>query len=165
LLSVTPAALKGLNQYQKELSVRGIPPEIVKTRVSFDVDASFPKLKFGFGGFLEADTQEVVDGLFGAVHVKEITGESIRQPVAVPAIAAAPVAPKPAVKVAPVEEPAPAPAPAVAATPKRGFGASKPVAAKPVAKPAAAAPADTQAATSLADEIAALVGEVNADDA
>lgn len=165
LLSVTPAALKGLNQYQKELSVRGIPPEIVKTRVSFDVDASFPKLKFGFGGFLEADTQEVVDGLFGTVHVKEITGESIRQPVAVPAIAAAPVAPKPAVKVAPVEEPAPAPAPAVAATPKRGFGASKPVAAKPVTKPAAAAPADTQAATSLADEIAALVGEVNADDA
>ena len=43
LLSVTPAALKGLNQYQKELSVRGIPPEIVKTRVSFDTDASFPK--------------------------------------------------------------------------------------------------------------------------
>ena len=173
LLSVTPAALKGLNQYQKELSVRGIPPEIVKTRVSFDTDASFPKLKFTFGGFLDADMQEVVDGLFGSEQVKEITGETLRTPVAVPQIAraAAPVAPKPAVKAAPpVEEPAPAPAPAQAAAPKRGFGASKPAAApapapapKPAAK-AAAAPA-SDAASSLADEIAALVGEVNADDA
>ena len=178
LLSVTPAALKGLNQYQKELSVRGIPPEIVKTRVSFDTDASFPKLKFTFGGFLDADVQEVVDGLFGSEQVKEITGETPKTPVAVPQIAKAPapapVAPKPAVKAAaPVEEPAPAPAPAQAAAPKRGFGASKPAApaaaapaAKPAAKPAAAAaPAASDAATSLADEIAALVGEVSADDA
>jgi hypothetical protein len=175
LLSVTPAALKGLNQYQKELSVRGIPPEIVKTRVSFDTDASFPKLKFTFGGFLDADTQETVDGLFGTEAVKEITGETPRTPVAVPKVAApAPVAPRPAVRAAaPVEEPAPAPAPAQAAAPKRGFGASKPAApaaaapaAKPAAKPAAAAaPAASDAATSLADEIAALVGEVSADDA
>lgn len=176
LLEVTPAALKGLNQYQKELSVRGIPPEIVKTRVSFDTDASFPRLKFTFGGFLDADVQEVVDGLFGSEQVKEITGENPRTPVAVPqtARAAAPVAPKPAVKAAaPVEEPAPAPAPAQAAAPKRGFGASKPAAAapaaaapapKPAAKAAAPAPA-AEAASSLADEIAALVGEVNADDA
>ena len=175
LLSVTPAALKGLNQYQKELSVRGIPPEIVKTRVSFDTDASFPKLKFTFGGFLDADVQEVVDGLFGTEQVKEITGETPRQPVAVPKIAApAPVAPKPAVKAAaPVEEPAPAPAPAQAAAPKRGFGAPKAAAAAPAAAPAAkpakaAAPAPApaaDAASSLADEIAALVGEVDADDA
>ena len=181
LLSVTPAALKGLNQYQKELSVRGIPPEIVKTRVSFDTDASFPKLKFTFGGFLDADVQEVVDGLFGSEQVKEITGETPRTPVAVPQIAKAPapapVAPKPAVKAAaPVEEPAPAPAPAQAAAPKRGFGASKtaaapapaPAAAPAPAKPAkaAAAPVVTaDAAASLADEIAALVGEVSADDA
>lgn len=178
LLSVTPAALKGLNQYQKELSVRGIPPEIVKTRVSFDTDASFPKLKFTFGGFLDADVQEVVDGLFGTEQVKEITGETPRQPVAVPKLTApapAPVAPKPAVKVAaPVEEPAPAPAPAQAAAPKRGFGAPKAAAAPAPAAPAKAAkpapkaapaPAAQEAATSLADEIAALVGEVDADDA
>lgn len=175
LLSVTPAALKGLNQYQKELSVRGIPPEIVKTRVSFDTDASFPKLKFTFGGFLDADVQEVVDGLFGSEQVKEITGETPRTPVAVPQIAKAPapapVAPKPAVKAAaPVEEPAPAPAPAQAAAPKRGFGASKPAAPAPAAPAAKAAPAKAaapvqtaDAASSLADEIAALVGEVSAD--
>jgi hypothetical protein len=172
LLSVTPAALKGLNQYQKELSVRGIPPEIVKTRVSFDTDASFPKLKFTFGGFLEADTQEIVDKLFGSDEVKEVTGESARQAVAVPKIAAPQVAPKPAVRAAvPVEEPAPAPAPAPAAAPKRGFGAPKAEAApavkaatKPTAKPAASVAAADDA-MSLADEIAALVGEVSADDA
>jgi hypothetical protein len=168
LLSVTPAALKGLNQYQKELSVRGIPPEIVKTRVTFDTDASFPKLKFSFGGFLDESTQAIVDGLFGTDEVKEITGEVPRQAVAVPKIAAtAKVAPKPVVEVAP-EEPAPAPAQSEAA-PKRGFGASKsaakPAPAKPAqAKPAPAPAVDTDAATSLADEIAALVGEVSADD-
>jgi hypothetical protein len=174
LLTVTPAALKGLNQYQKELSVRGIPPEIVKTRVSFDTDASFPKLKFTFGGFLDADVQEVVDGLFGTEQVKEITGESVKSPVAVPQItrasAPAPVAPKPAARPAPVAEPAPAPEP-VQTAPKRGFGASKPAAtpapaapAKP-AKPAAKPVVTASAASSLADEIAALVGEVSADDA
>lgn len=182
LLPVTPAALKGLNQYQKELSVRGIPPEIVKTRVSFDTDASFPKLKFAFGGFLDADTQQVVDALFSTDQVKEITGETLKTPAVVPQIAkapapasapvTAPVAPKPAVKAtAPVEKPAPAPAPAQAAAPKRGFGASKSAAVAPVASakatkaaPIAAAPA-ADAVSSLADEIAALVGEVDADDA
>jgi hypothetical protein len=170
LLSVTPAALKGLNQYQKELSVRGIPPEIVKTSVSFDTDASFPKLKFSFGGFLDADTQAIVDKLFGSDEVKEVTGENVRPVAAVPQIAAPQAAPKPAVKVAaPVEEPAPAPAPAPAAAPKRGFGAPKAEAAapaaKPAAKPAKAAVAAAADAMSLADEIAALVGEVSADDA
>lgn len=166
LLEVTPAALKGLNQYQKELSVRGIPPEIVKTRVSFDTNASFPKLQFGFGGFLEADVQHVVDGLFGSASVKEITGEVPRVqqvPQTQQLAAPAPVAPKPVVQAAP--EPAPAPAPEPAA-PKRGFGASKPAAPAPAKAVKAAAPAAPAAdASSLADEIAALVGEVNADDA
>ncbi len=169
LLQVTPAALKDLNAYQKELSVRGIAPEIVRTRVGFDTDASFPKIKFGFGGFLEEDTINAVDKLFGSQEVLEITGELASAPVAVPQVAAAaPVAPKPAPVAAAPAAPAPA-AEEQPAAPKRGFGAPKaaaPAAAKPTAKPAAqpaaAAPA---AASALADEIAALVGEVNADDA
>jgi hypothetical protein len=167
LLSVTPAALKGLNQYQKELSMRGIPAEVVKTRVGFDTDASFPKLKFSFGGFLDADTQQVVDGLFGTEQVKEVTGEVARTPAPVPQIA------KPQLVAAPKAAPKPAPAPVVEApapepeaAPKRGFGAAKAAAPKPkaVAKPAAA-PAEAPSAASLADEIAALVGEVGTDDA
>jgi hypothetical protein len=171
LLSVTPAALKGLNQYHKELSVRGIPPEIVKTKVTFDTDASFPKLQFSFGGFLDEETQKAVDGLFGSNQVKEITGELAKRPVEVPKIQAAPkVASKPAVQeVESVEEPAPAPAPEQESAPKRGFGASKPAAKAPAAKVAQpkAAPVatdDNESATTLADEIAALVGEVGADD-
>jgi hypothetical protein len=174
LLQVTPAALKGLNQYQKELAVRGIPPEIVKTAVSFDTDASFPKLKFTFGGFLDADTQEVVDGLFGTDAVKEVTGEVLRQPIKIaPLTPQAPARVKPAVQAAPEPEPEPEPA-----APKRGFGAGKPAAPAAAPAPAAAAPkrglgATKPAATvstatqasSLADEIAALVGEVDADDA
>ena len=160
LLEVTPAALKGLNQYQKELSVRGIPPEIVVTRISFDTDASFPKLQFGFGGFLTSDVQEVVDGLFGTIEVKEITGENGgTRPVEVPKVAA-----KPALReVAPVVESAPAPAPSPVAALKRGFGASKEVASAPKAVPKQDA-TTAQATSSLADEIAALVGEVSADD-
>jgi hypothetical protein len=178
LMQVTPAALKGLNQYQKELSVRGIPPEIVKTKVSFDTDASFPLLKFSFGGFLDPEQQAVVDGLFGTPAVMEVTGEGVVQkPAAVPAIAAPKAAPVVAPKPVVVEEPAAAPVEPV--TTKRGFGAAKtttkPKAAHAVAQPAAAAPAApvkavktveaTAAAASLADEIAALVGEVAADDA
>jgi len=160
LLQVTPAALKGLNQYQKELSVRGIPPEIVKTKVSFDTDASFPKLKFSFGGFLDEDTQGVVDELFGSDRVKDITGEVPRTPVAVPKIT--PPTTKPVVKAVEVKE-APAPVPAPVAAPKRGFGAGTKADAKPKATTKAAPVATPQAASSLADEIAALVGEV-ADD-
>jgi hypothetical protein len=185
LLEVTPAALKGLNQYQRELTMRGIPAEVVKTKVTFDTDASFPKLKFGFGGFLDADTQAVVDGLFGTPEVLEVTGEATGSaPAPAPAPKPQPVAPKPVAVVAP-PPPAPAPAPtrAAEAAPRRGFGASKPAApvadapvaapapaprvvrAKPAAPAPAAAPTAPVAVASLADEIAALVGEVGADDA
>lgn len=150
LLSVTPAALKGLNKYQKELAMRGIPPEVVKTRISFDTDASFPKLVFGFAGFISEAEQAVVDTLFGSPQVEEITGESrakqeavfAEQGVTKPAAKGGKAA-KPAAKPAPTakavadtvaqvladveedeeEEVAPAPAPAPAA--KKGLGGAK----------------------------------------
>ncbi len=170
MLEVTPAALKGLNAYQKELSMRGIAPEIVRTRVSFDTDASFPKLQFGFGGFLDADTMTAVDDLFGSDKVKEITGEAqAEKPAALPPPAARPspvrqAAPAPAPEPEAEEEPAPQPK-------ARGFGAAKPAAAapaaskpaapKPVAKPA---PAVT-AGVDLADEISNMLSGLGADDA
>lgn len=169
LLSVTPAALQGLGKYQKELSLRGIPAEIVRTRVSFDTDASFPKLKFDFGGFLDEATQQEVDTLFGSEEVRQITGELRTSAVpAVPKIAAPQqVAPKPA-PVAAQPEPAPTPVAEEPTAPKRGFGAPKKAATPapaPQAKATPAATATAPSAASLADEIAALVGEVNADDA
>jgi hypothetical protein len=174
LLQVTPAALKELNQYQRELSLRGIPPEVVFTILSFDTDASFPKLKFSFGGFLDPQTQAVVDGLFGTEKVREVTGEVID---ALPA--PAPVAaPKP--QSVRVVETKPAPQPEVidvvaeevveeAPAPKRGFGAKAVDAPAPAPKPAAAKPAPKVAVVedtggNLADEIAALVEGLNTDD-
>ena len=136
LLQVTPAALKGLNTYHKELSMRGIPVDIVKTKLSFDTDASFPKLNFSFGGFIDESTYSDVERLFGSDEVLEITGEKE------PDVAAEPSKPrKAAVKAKP--EPEPEPEPEVVAevvaeeTPKRGFGAAKAAPAK--AKPKAAA--------------------------
>jgi hypothetical protein len=157
-LQVTPAALQGLSKFHKELSVRGIPPEIVRTKISFDTNASFPKLMFSFNGFLDEDTQAAVDKLFGSNEVKEITGEARGSAPAVHI--PAPVA-KPSVSVAaPVVEPAPV---------TKGFG-NKPAAAPavqkaPVEKEVVAAPAEVPSASTLADEIAALVGSVGADDA
>jgi hypothetical protein len=166
LLQVTPAALQGLGSYQKELSHRGIPAEIVRTRLSFDTAASFPKLKFDFGGFLDEATQAEVDKLFGTEEVRSITGELRTSTApAVPKISAPQqVAPKPAPVAAP--QPAPTPVAEEPAAPKRGFGAPKKAAAPAAAPVKAAAPAAAApSAASLADEIAALVGEVNADDA
>lgn len=166
LLQVSPSALKGLNKYQKELSIRGIPPEIVRTQLSFDPDVSYPKLQFGFAGFIDEDTQNVVDNLFGSVQVLDITGEKVEG--STPAVAPAPVAPKPTL-VSPAEEPAPAQAEPEVETP-RGFGASKKVEKveeveepKP-AKTTKAAKAEPDETSSLADEIAALVGEIGLDD-
>ncbi len=158
LLQVTPSALKGLNAYHKELSMRGIPAEIVKTKIGFDTDASYPKLKFGFAGFLDEDAYAAVEPLFGADNVLDITGE--RQPE----VASTETKPrKAAVKAEPKAEPEPEPVaePVAEEKPKRGFGAAKAeapkAAAKPKAEPKAAAEADD--VLSLADEIASLVGD------
>lgn len=178
LLEVTPAALKGLAQFQKELNMRGIPLEVVRTKVTFDTDASFPKLKFGFGGYIDEHTQAIVDKLFGADNVKAITGEAndaSHQDAALPP----PAPPKPmlvrsAAPPAPPPPPPPAPPPVA---PKRGFGAKAapapaPVAAEPVvsvapkaaAKPKKAAEPAASSTSSLVDEIASLIGSMEADD-
>jgi hypothetical protein len=186
LLEVTPAALKGLNAYQKTLAQRGIPPEVVITNVSFDPDAHFPKLQFNFGGFLTADQQQVVDGLFGSDEVLEITGskkvipinaipqQAVPQPVAQPVqqVAQKPAAP-PVQQVVPQPEPQPEPAK------KRGFGAkaaAQPVAQpvqqvvaqpvqQPVAQPTAQVVPASDDMTSLFNQIANMIGDQNADDA
>ena len=176
LLEVTAAALKGLNQYQRELTMRGIAPEIVKTAVSFDTSASFPKLQFGFGGFIDEQTQTAVDKLFGSDKVKQITGETS----ASIAIAAAPAEeakiPEPVVEAQPEAVPEQTGvafgqstsnvAPPVAETPTPVAAPTKaaPVApAPPVAEEPTAAPVANESTAALADEITALMAEVSDD--
>ena len=168
LMLITPAALKDLNQYQKDLSHRGIAPELVRTRVSFDTNASFPKLKFGFGGWLTENEIAAVDEVLSHPTIPEMTGEKMRN---VPAQIEAPAKPKPQlVKAAPapvVEEVEEEEAPA----PKRGFGAKAEAA--PAPAPKAAPKAITKVApkpvavadTSLEDEIAAMLQDAPNDDA
>jgi len=168
LLQVTAAALKGLQAYQKSLTMRGIAPETVRTRISFDTDASFPKLTFSLVGFIDEELVETISEIANSDKVLEITGQkSIRPAAAIPAAApkAAPVRPAPAPAPAPVEQPS-------ATVVKRGFGAAAAPAPTPAAAPKAtkaAKPAPVTAAassaTNLADEITALMGEIDADDA
>jgi hypothetical protein len=148
LLQVTPAALKGLKQFQKELERRGIPPETVKTRITFDTNASFPKLVFKFGGFIDAETQALVDPLFDSPEVRAITAEYVGTPPA-------PSAPEPKQESEPPKA--------------SGFGRRAQPEPEPEAKPESkvsgfgrktAEPAKvvSGSASSLSDEIAALLG-------
>lgn len=175
LLSVTPAALKDLDVFQKGLQARGIAPEIVITRVSFDTNASFPKLTFSLGGFVDEADIPVIDELIDSGAPKRITGEedpnTIQATVVETPVRQAPVKAAPApVKAAPVA------APAAPAVPKRGFGGAKATAAAPVAaappaakvvKPKANVAVAPAMATdnNLANEIAAMLAGEAADDA
>ena len=167
LMQVPPASLRALNVYHKELSHRGIPPEVVATRITFDTDASHPKLSFGFGGFLDESQQVVVDKLFGAESVLEVTGEKITvisgppapapklaitpapvKPVPVAAPSPAPVAASPTVTIQPAAQPVVAPVPAK----KRGFGGAAPVVVAPA--PVAVTPAPQATATVISNDVA-----------
>jgi hypothetical protein len=119
LFTVTPAVLTDFRTYVESLSNKGYSPEIVKTVVSFDTEASYPKIKFDFGGFVSEEQHKVVQGLLDADIVNEITGKT---PIAATVVEAKQqityVAPKVEVEDAVFEE-APKPAPA----PTKGFGA------------------------------------------
>ena len=165
LLLVTPAALKGLNAFQKELQARGIAPEIIRTKVGFDTDASFPKLTFAFGGFLDEQSIDAVDKLFGSDKVLAITGEKsfvapIKASVEIPQS-------KPVLVKETVEETKPEPEVKTI----KGFGSATPVTTTEAApKKAAKKPVEEKAATvvssgnALADEIADLLKGMSPDD-
>ena len=178
LLEVTAAALKGLNAFHSKLKMHGIAVESAICVLSFDTTASFPKLKFDFGGCMDAQTQTSADALFGTAAVREITGDESGLAVAsaAPAIAA-PVAP---VVAAPTPAPEPVAEPVVEA-PASTFGkpaepvaapvvaapvvaAPAPVVEEPVAAPVATAPAPDASTAALAGDIMALMADV-ADDA
>ena len=173
LLQIPPASLTSLTAYQREMTMRAIPIEAVKTVISFDTNTSYPKVTFKYGGFLDEGEYAAVENLFGSETVLDITGERD----AGSAAEAAPAAkPKPNLVAEKPKAAAPAPAP-VAAEPKRGFGATKvaqvddvideedapkPKAAVKVA-PKAAVKVDTKGG-GLHDEIASLMADMDSDD-
>ncbi len=180
LLEVTPAAFKDFATYIKQLQMKGIALETVVTNIGFDATASFPKVTFGFGGFLSEDQQNAIDSRLDDPIITEITGEATST-----VVEAAPApAPRMAAKPAPVEVIEPeiveeeVPVSNVTAfgggAKKAGaFGgaaatpaAAKPAAVKPKAapKPAPAPEPPAAKSSSLADEIAGLIGSMGDDD-
>jgi hypothetical protein len=176
LLEVTPAAFPDFAQYVRNLQLRGIHVETVRTKISFDNKASFPKLTFQFGGFLDEAGQDSVDQRLDDPVIKEITGEAVKEAeeealfntpqIRTPSVVAAEAYPeakggfgKKAAAPAPVEaKPAPAPA--------GGFGKKAGVT-KPAPKPAPVeepVEAPVAKSASLSDEIAALIGNLDDDD-
>lgn len=96
LLRVPPASLKGLAEYGAMLSKRNTPYQAVVTRVSFDSEASSPKLVFKAVNYLDEDdlqavaalqTDEVVEAILGkasaaaAPAVEEDDEDDIAPPV------------------------------------------------------------------------------------
>lgn len=158
LLSVPAASLSNLTKYVRELSSRGLPIMGVVTQLSFDPDASYPKVQFKAVRFVEQSDFALVQGRLTAddALIREITGTQ-------DAASAAPVATVGAVSApAVVAQPAPQPLAPVAATPApqaapakpRGFSAAP---AAPKAPKAPTAPADAAPAASLADEITGIL--------
>jgi hypothetical protein len=114
-----------LGEYGKKLSTRGVDPAHVVTRLSFDTDASVPKLLFTPTRYLEQDEAPVIAEVSEGADVKailEITmattdlSHETDAPAPAPAAAKPAAAPavtksKPAVtRVTPVVKQAPAPA-------------------------------------------------------
>lgn len=170
LLRVPAASLGDLAAYGKALKQRGIPYAAVVTKMSFDPDAAYPKIKFQFDRVLTPEEMAHVAARISEPVVEDVLGLTHR--------GAAPAAAAPAtdgfgipadVKV-PAAAPAPAPAPAPAAPAKAaksytarkgGFGTA-PAQAAPAAAPAApaqAAPAAAPAAQPLDNP---LLDDINA---
>lgn len=76
LFTVTPAALRNFYDYAKSLENKGIPPELVVTKISFDQAEAFPKVQFEFGGWVSKDMVTTVDKLIDSAQVNEITGKT-----------------------------------------------------------------------------------------
>lgn len=78
LLRVPPTSLKHLGAYQKEMMQRGVPLQMLVTKIFFDEDSSSPVLRFKPSGFYGKDValkvkemqdNEIVQQIIGAVEV------------------------------------------------------------------------------------------------
>jgi hypothetical protein len=157
LLRVTGASFKNLREYDTVLKQHGLITEGVITKISFDTNASFPKLVFAVGGFVEDDVLEnTILPICVSESVKATTGETRAQP-AIPNEAKKAL-PKPTLVQAKKTEPEPAPVAKAAS----GFGApaakAAPVDGTAKTAPAKAAPAAAVAAPSgSSDELEAQI--------
>ena len=125
---IPPASLKNWGLYVKQLSDRGIPVGNVKTLVAFDLTASYPILKFTFGGFVAENLLPKLADMAQGSDSESIVNDTITASASAPQLTAPAQAATPAPQAAPappvvpdddlgLDEPTPqaAPAPQVAA--------------------------------------------------
>lgn len=183
LLRVPGASLGDLAAYGKALKQRGIPYAAVVTKLSFDPDASYPKIMFQFERVLTPDEMNLVVSRLSEPSVDDVLGLSAPRGAPVAAIAAAapavdqfnipatitPPATVAAVvpdaeleqAVAQVEQQAAPAAAAPTKKPRKGFGG-------PAAEPAAAAaavqpqPSPTATAPAAAGPGDAMLSDIDA---
>jgi hypothetical protein len=77
LLRVPAASLKEILGYAQKLSQAGYPYYAVATRISFDVEAEFPRLIFGAMRVLNEDEARMVAELRGDPRVNRILNEAV----------------------------------------------------------------------------------------
>ena len=96
-LVVPAASIRPMVQYAETLMQRGVGTDIVKTEISFDLQADFPKLKFRYAAFVTEEEAAIVANRLAndSAEIDALVGVT-------PGHSAAPA-------------PAPAPAPALAA--------------------------------------------------
>lgn len=156
LFQVTPAALSDFRKYGDLLASKGFPPELVVTELSFDTDASFPKVQFKFGGFVEESMVPVIDKVVGSDIVKEIIGDT-------PQTAQVVEAPISQAKPAPVKQPVVEEVEVeVMPAPTKGFGSPAP-APKP-AEPPATLKATAVKSSGLTNDIQSILASIGDDD-
>ena len=73
-LKIPAASLKNFGLFVKNLSVKGIPVGSIKTLVGFDLTCDFPKLIFGFGGYLPEKVMPAIDKVRASEEVNDIIG-------------------------------------------------------------------------------------------
>lgn len=65
LLRIPATSLRSLSEYAKDIKAKGYPYNTVVTRIGFDPDVSYPKLKFTAARPLSQDEADEVMGLLG----------------------------------------------------------------------------------------------------
>lgn len=75
LLRVPPASLKNLREFADALAKRGVPYQVVKVRLGFDIESASPKLTFKPVGFIEEADAPALAELATTDLIKQITGE------------------------------------------------------------------------------------------
>lgn len=106
LLRIPAASLKALAQYNDTLKKRGVPYQVVVTKIGFDYSVAHPALTFKPVGFIDDATArevagmvetDVVNNIIGTTNVRGASSPALEQtPVAAAQPAPKPAAPKPA---------------------------------------------------------------------